>query len=291
MKQDDRFFTIAGCCALLVTLGAFLWFNQGQIFYRQAPSRGSQAAADVSVRESPTGIPNPESRPAVQVEDTQPQVDSLNTVVRASYQPEPEPEPEIADIESLGRLRTMIETIAKGETPVVDGFDLPAPAEVLVRRDRDGRLVVAAGTQRRYEAIVAAADGLNRDRVAALLEQLNPERSLASGGPGDERDRLREAVDHLLEVELPGVEPDMCSRGSYWGFVDDEYERLSSAQKHLLLMGRGNASILRNVLVEVRDMIGEPEAEVVPTPESVAPGESLAAEIDEGSSEDEVSVR
>jgi hypothetical protein len=292
MKQDDRFFTIAGCCALVVTLAAFLWFNQGQIFHRQASSRGSQVNADAPERESPTTTSSAESRLEVQVGEPQPQVEPPNAVIRARFEPDSEAAPKIADSELSGGLRSMIETVAKGGTPQIEDMALPAPSEVLVRRDSDGRLVVAAGTHRRYEALVAAANRLNRDQVAAFLENLKLGSSEEDQGTADELGRLRQAVDHLLEVELPEVEPDMCSKGSSWGFVDDEYEQLSSAQKHLLLMGRGNASTLRSVLVEIRDVIGEPEVEFVPTPDPVAPGEFLVAEIDEtDSSEDEITAR
>jgi hypothetical protein len=186
----------------------------------------------------------------------------------------------------MDRVRAVIESVAAGETPEIEGLELPGLAEVLVRRDPDGRLVVASGTHRRYGSIIAAVADLDNERLAAFIVYLD---QLGADEDADEwmlLDRLRDAADHLLEVKIPEVEPDMSSMGTHWGFADVDYEKLSIAQKHLLLMGRDHARVLRRALLEIRGVLGAPDEVILPEPEPIAPVEVLVAEVEETVSSD-----
>jgi hypothetical protein len=287
MKQDDRFFTIAGCCALLVTVGAFLWFNQAQVFQRrQAPDPRPRLEISSSVPDADRESANPGVRSRLHRRDPVPAIELPNPVVEASYEPDPDVAPWISGSESVDWMRTLIESVAAGETPEIKGLELPGLAEVLVRRDSDGRLVVASGTHRRYRPMIAALAELDTERMTAFLVYL--EQLGADDGADDPmlRDRLRAATDHLLQVQIPEVEPDMSSMRTHWGFADADHEKLSTAQKHMLLMGRDNARVLRRALLDIRGVLLDPVEEILPEPEPTTPVEVLVAEAEETTSSD-----
>ena len=75
----------------------------------------------------------------------------------------------------------------------------------LVRED-EGRLVIAAGTYRRYDLAVEVLGSVDAEAVVAIrglepaIDEARHRGRLASGRF---EDRLRQAIDHLLEVEIP----------------------------------------------------------------------------------------
>jgi len=137
-----------------------------------------------------------------------------------------------SDAQSVRRLAGALESVGSGVTPSVDGVDLPSMRDMLVRRDPDGLLVVAAGTQRRYRSVVGALATIDPEAAAEWCRRSGAEldRVPGVGSMGEEcafELLLRQAVEHVLAVDIPEEPVVLVSRGARWGFVDADLEALS----------------------------------------------------------------
>ena len=279
MAHDDRFFTLVCCAALLITGSVFLWTHHGSIHFEVASLAGSNAeiertpatpnpprasdAADAGSVFVHAAVDSPAAVPAV----FEPQIAS--GVARASFGNPNDPDPD----QVLG----VVEAIIQLQSPKLDGWGLPTQQDILVRTDRDGRLVVAAGTHRRYDRVREAITALDGPTVADACDAI--ERRLAMGVPGEGlfRAKVVEVLDLLLAAEVPDVELDMVSRGTYWGFADPGLDDLSPAQKHMLMMGLDNQRIVRSRLQDIRQYLGGSPSVASTTNPSVEQTELLIA--------------
>ncbi len=175
------------------------------------------------------------------------------------------------------RYSRVVEAIIQLQSPKLNGWGLPTQQDILVRTDRDGRLVVAAGTHRRYDRVREAITALDGPTVADACDAI--ERRLAMGVPGEGlfRAKVVEVLDLLLAAEVPDVELDMVSRGTYWGFADPGLDDLSPAQKHMLMMGLDNQRIVRSRLQDIRQYLGGSPSVASTTNPSVEQTELLIA--------------
>ena len=239
MAKDDRFTVIVVVLVTLITAGAFLWSHWGL---------PAISAHSVTAVVSESTVPDPD--PVREMSKTE----EGNTIVPAIF----EVEPKIPE----GLLRASNQMVAPDETlatlrNLASGWSdsgVPAAAEVLVRKDRDGRMIVASGTHRRYKALRRQVEALETNRVSLALEQSTE--TEASGF----RDQVIDTLDAVLAIEVPDAEPDMVAGVHAWEFADAEYKGLSRAQRHLLLMGRSNATAVRARLEAIRQSLGPTEA-------------------------------
>ncbi len=142
------------------------------------------------------------------------------------------------------------------------GGTLPDPIDTLVRRDHDGRLVVAAGTQRRYGPLVEALRGVDPEVVVTEIGRLEPSLITADHTEGDLESRLRATIAALLAFNPPDIEPTMVASGPGWAFAEPEYDSLPAAERHLLLMGRRQARAVQSKVDEIRLAFGWPDPPV-----------------------------
>jgi hypothetical protein len=170
----------------------------------------------------------------------------------------------------LTRFVGAVEAVADGYSPTDELGFLAAEGPFLVR-EHDGRLVIAAGTYRRYNLAVEVLSSIDADDAVAIYRRLEPEIEEIRRGiawhRGEFEDRLRMAIDHLLAVELPTGPIAVERRTVTYAFADDRFETLSNAQRQLLRMGRANAAAVQATLRELRLAFGWPR---VP-PADVAP--------------------
>jgi hypothetical protein len=243
MATEDRFTPIAATAAVLITAGLFLWTHWGHMAFLKHHSRPTRSV----VATSPTEEPGP-----VDVNPPDPQPSSA---VIASFEVDPGGGNSFVQTSSPtdgpdDRTLAILEDIASGWK----GSHLPAPSEILVRRDSDGRMIVAAGTHKRYNTLRREMDGLDPVEVDDALRQ-------ATASP-DEAETLRTLLitnlDACLSVDIPEVEPDMIAGTSAWQFADSGFRSLSPMQRHLLLMGRRNARMVQQKLAEIRQQLNKP---------------------------------
>ncbi|MEN8164460.1 MAG: DUF3014 domain-containing protein [Acidobacteriota bacterium] len=244
MAKDDRFTVIVVVLVTLITAGAFLWSHWGSLAISTRPNATDVAAS------SAEGQTVPDATPAL-TENSAPK-----GVVPAVFEIEAAAEEVVQAgnpaVSPGDRTPATLEKLVHGWTAP----DLPAASEILVRRDRDGRMVVASGTRRRYESLRQDIQDLNPSDIDSTLLRL-----AGSSSTDAEffRAALIETIDSVLAIEIPDVEPDMVAGVNAWQFADTEYRSLSPAQQHLLLMGRDNARAVRAKMVEIRQHLGEPD--------------------------------
>jgi hypothetical protein len=288
MHQEDRFLTIAGSVALVLTVSAFVWVHRGSIF-RPVVETPSVRQAETVLEVPPTRVPSPVSpeleRATRSARISEPVGSPLEqpSAIQAAYRPGSEIDPSEPHLDhgTIQQVFGAVVSVAAGTSPELGADRLPPQGEVLVRRDRDDRLVVAPGTHRRYDGIVSALDAVDPDDALAAFDRLDILWNESNPDEGEFPAALVVAIDHLLEVDAPDVEPDMISRGTHWGFADTEFEAYSEAQKHILLMGRSNAARVRESLQAIRDLIAEPAAAPELQPDPPLDDEIFVAEVEQ----------
>jgi hypothetical protein len=178
----------------------------------------------------------------------------------------------------LERFVAAVDAVAGGFSPR-DEVDFLNPGRAFLVREDEGRLVIAAGSYRRYSAATDIFASLDVEGSAELyrrfrprLEEIYEQTAWASE---DFDTRFREAVDHLLEVEVPSGQVEVEQRAIMYAFAEDSLENLSHAQRQLIRMGPENARRVQGKLLQVRSALGWPErAPMIVTAELELPDES-----------------
>jgi hypothetical protein len=181
----------------------------------------------------------------------------------------------------LRRFVGAVDAIAGGYSPR-DEIEFMKPSRPFVVREDEGLLVVASSSYRRYDLAASAFASIDVEdgvelyrRFGPRLEEIYHEIAWADSGFDD---RLREAVDHLLEVEVPSSQIEVEQRAIVYAYAEDGLERLSGAQKQLLRMGPGNARAVQTKLRELRTAFGWPDE--VPVPVAAPPAQPVVMSAD-----------
>jgi hypothetical protein len=277
MNRDDRLFAIIGGSVVTAAASVFLLVAggiTGSIDTGPEVRVSPIPAATVPPVEDGTGEP---TSPAVAAEasdlvvatfDEEPagDLDMVRAMV-AGISSHPQWAAWLVTDDLLYRFVAAVEAVADGYSPVEEIGFVRADGPFLVREDED-RLVIAAGTYRRYNLAVEVLTSIDVDDAVEILHRLSPEiedvRGEVAWHRGDFEDRLRTAIDHLLEVEIPAGPVEVERRTVSYAFADDRYESLSGAQRQLLRMGGSHAAVVQDRLRELRAAFGWPEAPAAP---------------------------
>ena len=279
MDHDDRIFAVVGGCVVsAVALAAVvMWLGTG--INVDAPRR-----ATVVVKELPAPTPATSSGRASQaVEASLSQIDEegpLRDAV-AALSSHPQLAAYLVNDRLLRRFVGAVDAIAGGYSPREE-IEFMRPSRPFLVREDEGRLVIAAGSYHRYDVAAEVFASIDTDGAVALLKRLGPRLEAIYQEVGwaseDFDSRLREAVDHLLEVEAPSVQVEVEQRAIVYAYAEDRFERLSGAQKQLLRMGPGNARKVLAKLLDLRRNMGWPAS--VPVPVTAPPGEVVVMSAD-----------
>ena len=279
MDHDDRIFAVVGGCVVsAVALAAVvMWLGTG--INVDAPRR-----ATVVVKELPAPTPATSSGRASQaVEASLSQIDEegpLRDAV-AALSSHPQLAAYLVNDRLLRRFVGAVDAIAGGYSPREE-IEFMRPSRPFLVREDEGRLVIAAGSYHRYDAAAEVFASIDTDGAVALLKRLGPRLEAIYQEVGwaseDFDSRLREAVDHLLEVEAPSVQVEVEQRAIVYAYAEDRFERLSGAKKQLLRMGPGNARKVLAKLLDLRRNMGWPAS--VPVPVTAPPGEVVVMSAD-----------
>jgi hypothetical protein len=182
----------------------------------------------------------------------------------------------------LRRFVLAVDAVAGGYSPS-DQIEFMRPSRPFIVREDEGRLVVASGTYRRYDLVSDVFTSLDAAVAVEIFRTLLPqmEEIYSEVGWADDgfETRLREAVDHLLEVPAEAGELEVEQRAIVYAYAEDRFEDLTDAQKHLLRMGPRNVVAIQSKLRELRDAMGwpaPPPAIVTAEIEQVAEDEAVA---------------
>jgi len=242
MATDDKFAQITALLALTITFGLFMASHWSSIFTQRS---SETVAADLQIPQTP---------PSEAVSENT--CTASEAIVHATH----EIEKPVAHSAARAALKVsgpkassdssaskILQSLASGwkDAP------LPPASEILVRKDRDGRIVVAGGTHRRYGVLLRDLENLDPEDIRSVLalERTSSGNSL--------RDQLMRRIDEILAFDLPDVEPDMQAGKVAWNFADESFRKLGTPERDLLLMGRSNAEAMKSTLAEIRELLVE----------------------------------
>jgi len=280
MQRDDRIFVVVGGSVVLAValIAGLEWLGSGITV--EAPQR-----ARVEVQKLPVSAPaiSPAPAPAAVVEH-QTSAGDRDRLVRAAaagLSSHPELASWLVHDRLLRRFVSAVEAVAGGYSPR-DEVGFVRPQRAFMVRENEGALVITSSTFRRYDMVADVLASLDTEgtvelyrKLGSQLEEVYAEVAWASSNFDS---RFREAVDHLLELEVPSGPYEVEQRAIVYAFAEDELERLSDAQRQLLRMGPSNALRVQAKLRELRSAIGWPEqapavltAELEATPPTTGP--------------------
>lgn len=282
MQQDDRIFAVVGACIVFAValVAALMWLNSGITV--DAPQRATVVV--------PQPVPTPETSVA-----------TASQVIEASLSDEGDEglfrdavarlstHPELASYlihdRLLRRFVLAVDAVAGGYSPA-DEVGFLQPERPFIVREDEGRLVIASGSYRRYDVVADVFTSLDTDGAIELYRRFGPRLEAIYREVGWANDgfdtRLREAVDHLLEVAAPEGQIEVEQRAIVYAFAEDRFENLTVAQKHFLRMGPRNVAAVQAKLRELRDGMewqAPVPAIVTAELEQPAPPEMLAAPV------------
>jgi len=263
MQKDDRIFAVVGACIVtaVALVAALIWLGTG--INVDAPQR---ATVTVPQPSTPTTVTSLVAAPGVfeaGLSDEDDDGPFRAAVERLSTHPELASY--LVNDRLLRRIVRGVDAIAGGYTPS-DEVEFLRPSRPFVVREDEGRLVIASGTFRRYDIVTDVFTSLDSDGVIELYRQFRPRLEgiyREVGWANDDFDtRLREAVDHLLEVTTSSGQVEVEQRAIVYAYAEDRFENLTGAQKHFLRMGPRNVGAIQAKLRSLRNAIGRP----VPVP-------------------------
>lgn len=285
MDRRQRGWTLVAGAGIVVALAALIW----------APPAGEELEtptrrADVRPQERPSAPPKPEPDLGGIVDGLQPTVavanpDDLVRGAITALSRHPRVTEWLVTDGIARRVVSAVEAVADGYSPR-DELSFARPEAPLFVTYEGAQPMITRGSFRRYDLVVEVLESVDPAGVAMAYRRLYPRleaihRELPFAR-GVLHERVLEAVDHLLAVEVPDGPYAVVRQTRTWAFLDPELESLSDAQRHLLRTGPRNARSIQRCLVRVRDAI-DAEPETVAGVRSDADGAFEPAAYQEGS--------
>ena len=279
MQQDDRIFVVVGASIVFAValVAALMWLNTGITV--DAPQRATVVV--------PQTAPTPETSvvPVSQVVEASLSDKGDEGLFRdavARLSTHPEFASYLIHDRLLRRFVLAVDAVAGGYSPA-DEVEFLRPTNPFIVREDEGRLVIASGSYRRYDLVADVIGSLDTDGAIEIYRRFGPRLEAIYQEVGwandDFESRLREAVDHLLEVAVPEGQIEVEQRAIVYAFAEDRYENLTGAQKHFLRMGSRNVAAIQAKLRELRDGMGWPEpVPAIVTAEIEKPAPTIAPE-------------
>lgn len=257
MQQDDRIFAVVGACIVtaVALVAALIWLGSGITV--DAPQR---ATVTIPQRSFPTPEPSvPEAPQVVEAGYSGDDDDRLFRAAVARLSTHPELASYLVNDRLLRRFVRAVDAIAGGYSPA-DEVEFLRPTRPFVVREDEGRLVIASGTYRRYDVVTDVFTSIDSEGAIEIYRRFRPRLETIYhevGWANDDFDtRLREAVDHLLEVTPSSSQVEVEQRAIVYAFAEDRFENLTGAQKQFLRMGPENVGAIQTKLRTLRDAMG-----------------------------------
>jgi len=260
MQQDDRIFAVVGACIVVAValVAALMWLGSG--ISVDAPQRATVVVPRPLA-------PTPEASlttvsQVVEVGLSEEGDDGPFRAAVARLSTHPELASYLVNDRLLRRFVLTVDAVAGGYSPS-DELEFLRPVRPFYVREDEGRLVVASGSYQRYDIVTDVFTSLDSGGTVELYRNFRPRLEAIYhevGWANDDFDtRLREAVDHLLEVAAPSGQVEVEQRAIIYAYADDRFENLSGAQKHMLRMGPRNVGAIQAKLRELREALRWPE--------------------------------
>ena len=259
MQQDNKIFAVVGGCVVLAValVAAMMWLSSGITV--DAPQR-----ARVVVPELEAKMPTTSTATLPQIVEASFTTDHDDGRVRAAVarlSSHPKFASYLVNDRLLRRFVLTVDAIAGGYSPR-DEVDFLEPSRPFLVREYEGQLVIAAGSYRRYQLVADVFASFDTESAVELYRTFRPQLEAIYQEVGWASDgfdtRLRDAVDHLLEVDVPSGQIEVEQRAIVYAYAEDGLEGLTGAQKQMLRMGSSNATRVQEKLTELRQALGWP---------------------------------
>jgi len=254
--------TLAGCCVFLAACAVTVWQLVGSAPAPQ-PAREQIVVEPIRREGHASHEPVTQTDPPLSSGDQQEKCRESDELVRrlvSTLSSHPKLTAWLVTDDLLHRFVATVESIAGGYSPR-DELGFLKPLQPLsVQRAGSDRLVITPASFRRYDLATQVFVSLDSDAAVAVYRQLEEQlkqahRQTAWFGPELEV-RMRQAIDHLLAVEVPQEELEVKISEYAYVYADERLEKLSGAQRQLLRTGPSNARRIQEKLLELRAAFG-----------------------------------
>lgn len=244
--------SVAAAILILLLIGGAAWY------WLRSSTEGPAPEAAAPAPEAPEG---PLPFPGMDTMDL-PDLNASDDFVRglvAGLSSHPQLARWLVTDDLVRRFVGVVVDLAGGSNPSAH-LRFMAPAEEFSTERRDGRVVMAQASQRRYDLVAATFASLDAPGSARLYRQLRPlidEAYRELGIPGTSFDEvLAMAVGNLLAVQ-PRDEPlEVLGADGIYVFADPELEARRGAEKVLLRMGPANTRRIQGKTRELAQELG-----------------------------------
>lgn len=198
--------------------------------------------------EAPADVEAPEPEPE---EPPLPPLQQSDEFVRERLEPLDLPEPWLEEGDYVRRLAVLAENATRGEYPRRQLSFLAPSGAFKVEPQDDGRLVIDPASYDRYDRYVEELVEVNPERLAGLLETINPLVESALGEIGVEAppgDVFAEAIRQVLEVPVLDGPVEVVQPNVMYEYADEDLESLSPLKKQVLRMGPENVEKIQDYL-------------------------------------------
>jgi hypothetical protein len=156
------------------------------------------------------------------------------------------------------RFVAAVEAVAGGYSPR-ESLAFLRPRDPFLVRESAGRLVIAPSTYHRWDLLTDVVTSIDTTGAVALYHRLGPALDAAhremAWFSGDFDDRLHEAIDHLLMVDIPEGDVEVARGVLTYSFSDPGLEGMTDAQRQLLRLGPTNARRIQTKLRELQEAL------------------------------------
>lgn len=257
MEQDNRIFAVVGGCVVLAValVAAIMWLSSGITV--DAPQRAQVVVPKLEVPTPAASVP---ALPQIaEAGFTTEDDDGPVRAAVARLSSHPKLASYLVNDRLLRRFVRAVDAIAGGYSPR-DEVEFLEPSRPFIVREYEGQLVIAAGSYRRYELVTDVFASFETEGAVELYRTFRPQLEAIYQEVGwaseDFDSRLRQAIDHLLEVDVPSGQIEVEQRAIVYAYAEDDLEGLTGAQKQMLRMGSANATRVQSKLAELRQALG-----------------------------------
>lgn len=259
MDMRRRSWMLIGAAAFVVTAVAIVLGSPGREVH---PDRAHRVV--VQPVESPEISTITPSAPAVTPPADDPtDVDGVVRAASAGLSRHPQLAAWLVTDGLARRLVAAVEAVADGYSPREE-LAFARPVMPLYVRYEGVQAMITDASFRRYDLAVEVVASIDPEGFAETYRRLRPRleriHDALPYARGDLHERVLEAIDHLLDVDVPDGPYAVTRQTRTWGFADPAIEGLSDAQRHLLRMGPDNARSVQSSLRRLREAV-----EAVPT--------------------------
>jgi len=255
-KQAFQWPLWAGIAALAFLIGFFLWFF---VFRGSGPSPEPAPVAESGTTPE-VSEPEPVEPEPEEVMDL-PLLDESDALVRTlvgALSSRPELAQWLTNEELIRTFVVVVDNIAEGVSPAKH-LPFLKPKERFKAVYDSGSFYVNPKSYDRYNLVADIVSSINTRRGAEFYRNLKPliqEAYKEMGYPDTEFDvTFSRAIDHLLTTPVPDGYAELSGETVAYRYVDERFEKLTSAQKQLLRMGPQNVHKVQKKLTELKSAL------------------------------------